>query len=49
MDSVSGIFNSRADAERAIELLGATRAADEHLVLLSPRARHSRKDGYCGG
>jgi len=36
MDSVSGIFNSRADAERAIELLGATRAADEHLVLLSP-------------
>jgi hypothetical protein len=36
MDTVSGIFNSRAEAERAIELLGDMDGAAERLVLLSP-------------
>jgi hypothetical protein len=36
MDIVSGIFNSRAEAERAIELLGDIDGAAERLVLLSP-------------
>src|SRR5688572_347525 len=35
MDTVSGIFNSRAEAERAIELLGHMDGT-ERLVLLSP-------------
>jgi len=36
MDAISGIFNSRAEAERAIDLLGALGVAGERLVLLSP-------------
>lgn len=36
MDIVSGIFNSRTDAVRAIELLGLIDGAAERLVLLSP-------------
>jgi hypothetical protein len=45
MDAVSGIFNSRAEAERAIELLGAIGAAGERLVLLSPGTGDEEVEG----
>jgi hypothetical protein len=36
MDIVSGIFNSRAEAERALEILADIGGAGERLILLSP-------------
>jgi hypothetical protein len=36
MMDVAGIFNSRADAERAAERLRSIGIADEHLALLAP-------------
>jgi hypothetical protein len=38
MITVTGIFNSRADAERAIELLHSIGISDDHLALLTPGA-----------
>jgi hypothetical protein len=38
MVTVTGIFNSRADAERALGLLRSTGVNEEHLALLSPGA-----------
>jgi tetrahydromethanopterin S-methyltransferase subunit G len=42
MNTVSGIFNSRAAAERAIELLGLIGTADDRIVLLSPGIEDER-------
>ena len=42
MNIVSGIFNSRAAAERAIELLGLIGTADDRIVLLSPGIEDER-------
>lgn len=45
MITVTGIFNSRASAERAIELLLSSSLADEHLALLTPGTPDEEVEG----
>lgn len=44
MSTVAAIFNSRADAERAVELLRSAKVAEDRISLLTPGASQSELD-----
>ncbi|HWS56793.1 MAG TPA: hypothetical protein VN228_21835, partial [Pyrinomonadaceae bacterium] len=44
MSTAAGIFNSRADAERAVENLHSAGLSDERISLLSPGATQGEVD-----